>query len=120
MSNPKQVRDSHGRFKVDHHIRNTAFAATAVVGLAAAGIAVAFRFGLLDRFLPALGGDSAEDLLIDDHAREWGEYRPAPDGRAAEAFRPHLDLQGTTARDDGPLSGKARRALVDAGEDELA
>lgn len=105
-------RDSHGRFKPDHHVRNAAFGATALVGAVAAGVAAAFKFGLLDRFLPAQEGHSAEDLLIDE------DTRPDQLRRAPEAFRPNIDAPMTAAEREAlrPPRGDAVRA--DAGEIE--
>lgn len=80
-------RASNGRFKPDHHVRNAAFGATAALGAVAAGVAAAFKFGLLDRFLPSGEGHSAEDLLID----------AAPEDRAPVAFRPDIDAPMTAA-----------------------
>lgn len=80
MSNPSQRRDSHGRFVPDHHARNVAIGATAIAGIAVAAVGAAFRFGWLDRFLPASEGHDAPDLALDADA-------PGTD-RAPDAFRP--------------------------------
>ena len=84
-------RDSNGRFKADHHIRNAAVGGAVLVGAVAAGVAAAFKFGLLDRMLPAGEGHGAEDLLLDDH--------PDADHRAPAAVPPRhgrADVQGRT------------------------
>ncbi|MDO7844507.1 hypothetical protein [Sphingomonas immobilis] len=75
-----QARDSHGRFKADHSARNTAIGVAAGFGALAAGVAAAFRFGLLDRLLPAGGEHAAPDLALD--------AAPAGTNRAPDAFRP--------------------------------
>lgn len=108
-------RDSEGRFKPDHHVRNAAVGTAAVLGAAAAGIAAAFRFGLLDRFLPASEGHSAEDLLIDDDA----ETVSRPTGRAPKDFRPDIDAPMTKAEKEAlrPATGKPS---ITASEGEIA
>ena len=85
-------RASNGRFKPDHHVRNAAFGATAALGAVAAGVAAAFKFGLLDRFLPSSEGHSAEDLLIDA-----APPLQSPGDRAPVAFRPDIDAPMTAA-----------------------
>lgn len=80
MANTRQTRDSHGRFKPDHSTRNRAIGAASVIGLAAAAVGAALRFGLLDRFFPAIEGHDAPDLALD--------AEPAGTERAPEAFRP--------------------------------
>ncbi|HVI99421.1 MAG TPA: hypothetical protein VM657_10180 [Sphingomonas sp.] len=45
-------RDSHGRFKADHHKRNLAIGAVSAVGAVAGLVGAARRFGWLDRLLP--------------------------------------------------------------------
>lgn len=102
-------RDGDGRFKADHRVRNTAFAATAVVGAAAAGIAAAFKFGLLDRFLPNLDGHGAEDLLIDND----DDARPDPLHRAPTAFRPDMDAAMTAAERDALRPATVKPELVE-------
>lgn len=80
MANSRQTRDSHGRFKADHTTRNRAIGVASIVGLGAAAVGAALRFGLLDRFFPAIEGHDAPDLALDAE-------RPGTD-RAPEAFRP--------------------------------
>jgi hypothetical protein len=75
-----QARDSHGRFKADHTARNAAIGVAAGLGAVAAGVAAAFRFGLLDSLLPAAGEHTAPDLALD--------AAPAGTNRAPAAFRP--------------------------------
>lgn len=84
MSNPRQHRDSHGRFAPDHRLRNRALGAATVVGLGAAAVGAAIRFGLLDRFFPTREGHAAPDLELDRN-------RPGPEDRAPDAFRPDPD-----------------------------
>lgn len=84
MANAKQTRDSHGRFKPDHTARNRAIGGATVIGLAAAAVGAALRFGLLDRFFPAKEGHDAPDLALD-------RARPGPGDRAPDAFRPDPD-----------------------------
>lgn len=76
-----QKRDSHGRFKADHHKRNIAIGATTAVGAVAGLVGAALRFGLLDRLFPHSEGHPAPDLAED---------QPRPDGsaRAPYDFRP--------------------------------
>ncbi|TPG21027.1 hypothetical protein EAH79_07370 [Sphingomonas koreensis] len=76
-----QKRDSHGRFKADHHKRNIAIGATTAVGAVAGLVGAALRFGLLDRLFPHSEGHAAPDLAED---------QPHPDGseRAPYDFRP--------------------------------
>ncbi|MGN6622117.1 MAG: hypothetical protein ACTHKR_13790 [Sphingomonas sp.] len=76
-----QKRDSHGRFKADHHKRNLAIGAATTVGAVAGLVGAALRFGLLDRLFPAHEGHAAPDLA---------EGQPRPDGsaRAPYDFRP--------------------------------
>ncbi|MGN6277344.1 MAG: hypothetical protein ACTHM8_01305 [Sphingomonas sp.] len=76
-----QKRDSHGRFKADHHKRNIAIGATTAVGAVAGLVGAALRFGLLDRLFPHKEGHAAPDLAED---------KPRPDGsaRAPYDFRP--------------------------------
>ncbi len=105
-------RDSHGRFKADHHVRNAAVGTAAAIGAVAAGVAAAFRFGLLDRFLPAREGHAAEDLLI-----EHDGGRPGPGDRAAEAFRPDMDAPMTKAEKEALRLAKGQRAADLAGAD---
>lgn len=80
MANTRQTRGSDGRFKPDHTTRNRAIGGATVVGLAAAAVGAALRFGLLDRFFPAKEGHEAPDLALD--------AEPAGTDRAPEAFRP--------------------------------
>lgn len=75
-----RTRDSHGRFKTDHAVRNRAIGAASVVGLAAAAVGAALRLGWLDRFFPAREGHDAPDLALDAAA--------AGIDRAPDAFRP--------------------------------
>ena len=96
-------RTSDGRFKADHHVRNAAFGATAALGAVAAGVAAAFKFGLLDRFLPSREGHDAEDLLID----------AAPADRAPVAFRPDMTAPMSAAEKEALRPPKGTRARVD-------
>jgi len=80
MANANQRRGSNGRFKADHRKRNAAFGVAAAIGLGAAAVGAAIRYGLLDRFFPHDEGHDAPDLEGDTH--------PGPDARAPEAFRP--------------------------------
>ena len=80
MANARQTRGSNGRFKPDHSTRNRAIGGATLVGLAAAAVGAALRFGLLDRFFPANEGHEAPDLALD--------AAPAGTERAPEAFRP--------------------------------
>lgn len=80
MSNPKQRRDSHGRFKPDHRTRNLAIGAATIVGVGAAAVVGALKAGLFDRFFPTMEGHDAPDLALDADA-------PGTD-RAPDAFRP--------------------------------
>lgn len=89
MPNTNRARDSHGRFKADHAARNRAFGAVAVIGLGAAAVGAAIRYGLLDRFFPTSEGHDAPDLEGDTH--------PGPDHRAPEAFRPDPTAVPTAA-----------------------
>ncbi|WP_375380198.1 hypothetical protein [uncultured Sphingomonas sp.] len=74
-------RDSHGRFKADHHhARNVAIGATAALGALAAGVVAAFHFG--KAAAPGNAEHPAPDLAPDAPP-------PGRDGRRApEAFRP--------------------------------
>lgn len=111
-------RASDGRFKPDHHVRNAAFGATAALGVVAAGVAAAFRFGLLDRFLPNREGHEAEDLLIDapeQRGNEADTYQPSR--RAPKAFRPDMDAPMTAAEREAlrPAEGHAPAFVEDRG-----
>lgn len=103
----KPERDGEGRFKPDHHVRNAAFSATALVGAVAAGVAAAFKFGLLDRFLPKSEGHGAEDLRLDE--------RPGPDHRAPVAFRPDMTAPMSAAEKEALRPAPGRRVNTDAG-----
>ncbi|THD36377.1 MAG: hypothetical protein E7773_07645 [Sphingomonas sp.] len=81
MANSRQTRDKNGRFKADHTSRNRAIGIASIVGLGAAAVGAALRFGLLDRFFPAIEGHDAPDLALD-------QPHPGPGDRAPEAFRP--------------------------------
>lgn len=76
-----QPRDSHGRFKADHHQRNIAIGAATAVGAIASAAAAALHFGLLDRLFGRGDGEhAAPDLALD---------APTPGtDRAPDAFRP--------------------------------
>ena len=89
MANSKQTRDSNGRFKADHTTRNRAIGVASIVGLGAAAVGAALRFGLLDRFFPAIEGHDAPDLALD--------AAPAGTDRAPEAFRPDPTATPTAA-----------------------
>lgn len=104
-------RKSDGRFKADHHVRNAAFGATAALGAVAAGVAAAFRFGLLDRFLPRGEGHDAGDLLIDGGDAADASERPA--GRAPAAFRPDMDAPMSAAEKEALRPPKGTRARAD-------
>ena len=106
-------RDSHGRFKPDHHVRNAAFGATAALGAVAAGVAAAFKFGLLDRFLPRGEGHDAEDLLIDSGDAADAGNRPT--ARAPAAFRPDMDAPMSAAEKEALRPPKGTRARADEG-----
>lgn len=115
---PHTPRDSHGRFKTDHHVRNAAVGAAVTVGAVAAGIAAAFRLGLLDRLLPAGEGHGAEDLLIaDDADAEDADRRPGAEHRAPVAFRPDMDAPMTAAEREAlrPATGHAPGFAADRG-----
>jgi hypothetical protein len=73
------TRDSHGRFKADHHVRNSTIGA-ALIGAAALAIGAMFR----GRIKNALNAGSAEHYATDL------SFDAAPPGknRAPEAFRP--------------------------------
>jgi hypothetical protein len=90
MANARQTRGSNGRFKPDHSTRNRAIGAASVVGLAAAAVGAALRFGLLDRFFPTMEGHDAPDLALD-------QDRPGADDRAPDAFRPDPTATPTAA-----------------------
>jgi len=81
-----QKRDSHGRFKADHHKRNIAIGATTAVGAVAGLVGAALRFGWLDRLFPHQDGHAAPDLAED----AAGHVPPHPDAshRAPVDFRP--------------------------------
>ena len=112
-------RDSRGRFKTDHHVRNAAVGAAVTVGAVAAGIAAAFKFGLLDRLLPAGEGHSAEDLLIEDDA-DQAELRAGKSrgrGRAPADFRPDMDAPLSKADKEALRPAKGQPAAELAGAD---
>ena len=97
-------RDGEGRFKADHHVRNAAVGGAVLVGAVAAGVAAAFKFGLLDRILPAGEGHGAEDLLLDDH--------PDADHRAPAAFRPDMDAPMSKAEREALRPAKRKPSLA--------
>ena len=102
MANAKQTRGSNGRFKPDHTTRNRAIGAASVIGLAAAAVGAALRFGWLDRFFPAEEGHQALDLSLD--------AEPAGTERAPDAFRPDPTAIPTAAERES-----LRPATVDNG-----
>jgi len=113
MANAKQIRDSHGRFKPDHTTRNRAIGAASVVGLAAAAVGAALRFGLLDRFFPAIEGHDAPDLALD--------AAPAGADRAPDAFRPDPTATPTAAERESlrPPEGVDKGFTEDRRSEEL-
>ncbi|MEO5493254.1 MAG: hypothetical protein ABIR08_04420 [Sphingomonas sp.] len=113
MANAKQVRGSNGRFKPDHSTRNRAIGAASVVGLAAAAVGAALRFGLLDRFFPAIEGHDAPDLALD--------AAPAGTDRAPDAFRPDPTAVPTAAERESlrPPEGVATGFTKDWRVEEL-
>ena len=102
------ARTSRGRFKPDHNARNAAVGVTALLGVAAAGLAAAFRFGFLDRFLPAKVGHAAPDLALD-------LPRPGADARAPAAFRPDMAAPMTAAEKEAlrPPAGQAATGVFE-------
>ena len=103
-------RDSHGRFKTDHHARNAALGVTSAVVAVAAGVGAALRFGLLDRLFPADEGHDAPDLDLD-------LPRPGADARAPAAFRPDMDAPMTKAEREAlrPATGSGPTLVADEG-----
>lgn len=89
-------RDSHGRFKADHHKRNLAIGAATAVGAVAGLVGAALRFGLFDRLFAPSEGHAAPDLAGDKHpdgsARAPYDFRPDPTAPVPaserEALRP--------------------------------
>jgi hypothetical protein len=73
------TRDSHGRFKADHHIRNRTIGA-ALIGAAALAIGTLFRGRIRAALSPAGAEHEAPDLSLD--AAQPGT------SRAPDAFRP--------------------------------
>ncbi|MBN8808646.1 MAG: hypothetical protein J0I47_10510 [Sphingomonas sp.] len=114
MPNPNQRRDSHGRFVTDHHARNRAIGAAAVVGLGAAAVGAALRYGLLDRFFPAAEGHEAPDLALD-------QPHPEPGDRVPPAFRPDPTATPTAAEREAlrPPPGVATGFTEDTRVEEL-
>lgn len=110
-------RDSHGRFKPDHSTRNAAIGAAAAIGAVAAGVAAAFRFGLLDRLLPAGEGHGADDLRIGADDSAESAPRPAPGQRAPQDFRPDMAAPMTAAEREAlrPATGHAPGFSTDRG-----
>ncbi len=93
MATTDQLRDSHGRFKADHRLRNRSIAAGAMLA-AGAGLAAAIWRGwvTMPRALSRLGeteGHEAPDLALD-------AARPGTD-RAPEDFRPDPEAIPTDA-----------------------
>lgn len=78
-----QTRDSHGRFKADHHRRNLAIGTATAVGAVASAIGAALHFGLFDRLLA--GGTGSDGHPVPDLE---GDRHPGPADRAPEHFRP--------------------------------
>jgi hypothetical protein len=111
MANPDQRRDSHGRFKADHRKRNAAFGAAAAIGLGAAAVGAAIRYGLLDRFFPHDEGHEAPDLEGAEH--------PGPDDRAPPAFRPDPTATPTAAERDALRPPPGFEVGADARAEEL-
>ena len=111
------ARDSHGRFKPDHSTRNTAIGVAAAVGAVAAGVAAAFRFGLVDRLRAGAEGHAAEDLLIAAGEDAETAERPAADQRAPADFRPDIDAPMTAADREAlrPATGHAPGFAADRG-----
>lgn len=113
MANADQRRDSHGRFRPDHHSRNRAIGAATLVGLGAAAVGAALRYGLLDRFFPAGEGHNAPDLAIDAAG-------PAARDRAPPAFRPDPTAIPTAAERESlrPPAGVDKGFTGDQRSDE--
>lgn len=113
MANPTQRRDSHGRFKPDHHARNRAIGAAAAIGVGAAAVAAALKTGLLDRFFPAKEGHEAPDLALDAER--------AADDRAPDAFRPDPTAVPTGAKREAlrPPPGVDKGFTEDRRNEEL-
>lgn len=119
-TNNTPERDRNGRFKADHHVRNAAVGGAVVVGAVAAGVAAAFKFGLLDRLLPAGEGHTAEDLLLEGDDVHGNDARtPAGRKRAAPDFRPDMDAPLSKA-DKEALRPATRKPSLAASEGELA
>jgi hypothetical protein len=111
-------RDSRGRFKAEHHVRNAAVGGAVVVGAVAAGVAAAFKFGLLDRLLPAGEGHGAEDLLLDEDDVHGNDARtPTGRKRSSPDFRPDIDAPMTKAEREALRPPKGQRAVELAGAD---
>lgn len=87
-------RDGHGRFEprtTSHQGRTAAIGVAAGLGVLAAGVATALRFGLFDRLLPAGNAEhAAPDLAL-------GAPRPEAGDRAPVAFRPDPTAPVTAA-----------------------
>jgi hypothetical protein len=113
MANSRQTRDSHGRFKTDHTNRNRAIGVASIVGLGAAAVGAALRFGLLDRFFPAEEGHDAPDLALN--------AEPAGTERAPEAFRPDPTAIPTAAEREAlrPPEGVGNGVSEDMRSEEL-
>jgi len=92
-------RDSHGRFKADHHKRNIAIGAATTVGALAGLVGAALRFGLLDRLFPHKEGHAAPDLAPNSD----GSAKPHPDGsaRAPYDFRPDATAEVPASEREG-------------------
>lgn len=113
----KPDRDSNGRFAADHHVRNAAVGGAVVVGAVAAGVAAAFKFGLLDRLLPASEGHGAEDLLLDGDDVRGTDTGTGRRKRAAPDFRPDMDAPMSKADKEALRPAKGQRAVELAGAD---
>ncbi|MGN6820424.1 MAG: hypothetical protein ACTHJR_17305 [Sphingomonas sp.] len=92
MANPRQRRDSHGRFKADHRTRNRSLFAGAALA-AGAGLAAAIWRGWVKMprapWMDEEEGHEAPDLALD-------AARPGTD-RAPEDFRPDPEAIPTDA-----------------------
>lgn len=110
-----QSRDSHGRFKADHHSRNRAIGLVSVVGALASAAGAALHFGLLDRFLPSSAegaGHDVPDLALDaplpgSAGRAPIDFRPDPTAPVLaserESLRPATGPAPTLAEDRGGM-----------------
>lgn len=98
------IRDSHGRFKADHHFRNRTIGA-ALIGAAALAIGTLFRGRIKEVLNPANAEHEASDLSLD--------AAPPGTNRAPDAFRPDPTASVPASEREGLRPATGFSTIVD-------